>query len=62
MMAAMDVVAIAGGVLVLGDPLASGPGARAAQLAALAIVALSAVVVLGDSGRRSAVTSSVHLA
>jgi drug/metabolite transporter (DMT)-like permease len=48
MMAAMDLVAIAGGIVLLGDPLAAGVGARAAQLAALALVALSAVVVLGD--------------
>jgi hypothetical protein len=48
MMAAMDVVAIAGGIVVLGDPLAAGAGARAAQLAALALIALSAVVVLRD--------------
>jgi hypothetical protein len=48
MMAAMDLVAISGGILLLGDPLAAGAGARAAQLAALALVALSAVVVLGD--------------
>ncbi len=48
MMAAMDVVAIAGGIVVLGDPLAAGAGARAAQLAALVLAALSAVVVLGD--------------
>jgi drug/metabolite transporter (DMT)-like permease len=48
MMAAMDVVAIAGGIVVLGDPLAAGAGARAAQLAALALTALSAVVVLRD--------------
>jgi hypothetical protein len=50
MMAAMDVVAAAGGILLLGDPLASGAGARAAQLAALALVALSAVVVLAERG------------
>jgi hypothetical protein len=50
MMAAMDLVAIAGGILILGDPLASGAGARAAQLGALALVALSAVVVLRDRG------------
>jgi drug/metabolite transporter (DMT)-like permease len=48
MMAAMDLVAIGGGIVLLGDPLAAGAGARAAQLAALALVALSAVVVLGD--------------
>lgn len=46
MTAALDVVAIAGGIVVLGDPLAAGAGARAAQLAALALTALSAVVVL----------------
>jgi drug/metabolite transporter (DMT)-like permease len=51
MMAAMDVVAIAGAILVLGDPLAAGPGARVAQIGALALTAVSAVVVLGD-GRR----------
>jgi drug/metabolite transporter (DMT)-like permease len=50
MMAAMDVVAIAGGILLLGDPLAADPGARVAQLGALALTAVSAVVVLG--GRR----------
>jgi hypothetical protein len=48
MMAAMDLVAIAGGIVILGDPLAAGAGARAAQIAALALVALSAVVVLAD--------------
>jgi hypothetical protein len=48
MMAAMDLVAITGGIVLLGDPLAAGAGARAAQIAALALVALSAVVVLGD--------------
>jgi hypothetical protein len=48
MMAAMDLVAIAGGIVLLGDPLAAGAGARGAQIAALALVALSAVVVLGD--------------
>jgi hypothetical protein len=48
MMAAMDLVAIAGGIVLLGDPLAAGVGARAAQIAALALIALSAVVVLGD--------------
>jgi drug/metabolite transporter (DMT)-like permease len=48
MMAAMDVVGIGGGIVVLGDPLAAGVGARAAQLAALALAALSAVVVLAD--------------
>jgi hypothetical protein len=53
MMAGMDVVAIAGGLLVLGDPLASGAGARTAQLAGLALAALSAVVVL-HAGRREA--------
>jgi drug/metabolite transporter (DMT)-like permease len=53
-MAAMDLVAIAGGILLLGDPLAAGAGARAAQLAALALVALSAVVVLGDRAGRAA--------
>ena len=57
MMAAMDLVAIAGGIVLLGDPLAAGAGARAAQLAALALVALSAVVVLGD---RSAGDSSIE--
>jgi hypothetical protein len=51
MMAAMDVVAIAGGIVLLGNPLASGAGARTAQLAALALAALSAVVVLGDRRR-----------
>jgi len=50
MMAAMDLVAIAGGIVLLGDPLAAGAGARAAPLAALALVVLSAVVVLGDRG------------
>jgi drug/metabolite transporter (DMT)-like permease len=48
MMAAMDVVAIAGGIVVLGDPLASGAAARIAQVAALALAALSAVVVLRE--------------
>jgi hypothetical protein len=47
MMAAMDVVAIGGGIVLLGDPLASGAAARTAQLAALALSALSAAVVLG---------------
>jgi drug/metabolite transporter (DMT)-like permease len=51
MMAAMDVVAIAGGIVVLGDPLAAGPGARVAQIGALGLTAVSAVVALG-SGRR----------
>jgi hypothetical protein len=46
MMAAMNVVAIAGGVLALGDPLAPGAVARLAQVGALALVGLSAVVVL----------------
>jgi hypothetical protein len=50
MMAAMDVVAIAGGIVVLGDPLAAGAAARTAQLAAFALAALSAAVVLGDRG------------
>jgi drug/metabolite transporter (DMT)-like permease len=50
MMAAMDVAAAGGGIVVLGDPLAPGAGARAAQLTALALAALSAVVVL--AGRR----------
>jgi drug/metabolite transporter (DMT)-like permease len=50
MMAAMDLVAIGGGLVLLGDPLAAGAGARAAQLAALALVVVSAVVVLGDRG------------
>jgi hypothetical protein len=51
MMAAMDVVAIGGGIVLLGDPLASGAAARTAQFAALALSALSAVVVLGgDAG------------
>jgi hypothetical protein len=45
MMAATDVVATAGGLVLLGDPLASGAGARAAQLAALAAVAVSALAV-----------------
>ena len=44
MMAAMSLVAIAGGLLVLGDPLAGGATARAAQLAALALAGLSALV------------------
>jgi hypothetical protein len=48
MMAAMNLVAIAGGIVLLGDPLAAGAGARGAQIAALALIALSAVVVLGD--------------
>jgi hypothetical protein len=48
MMAAMDVVAMAGGIMLLGDPLAAGAGARAAQLAALALAGLSAVVVLRE--------------
>jgi hypothetical protein len=48
MMAAMDVVAIAGGIVVLGDPLAAGAAARIAQLSGLALAALSAVVVLAD--------------
>jgi hypothetical protein len=51
MMAAMDVVAAGGGILVLGDPLATGVGARAAQIGALALTAVSAVVALGDGGR-----------
>jgi hypothetical protein len=55
MMAAMDVVAILGGIVVLGDPLAAGAGARAAQLAALALVALSAVVVLAHGRGKAAV-------
>jgi hypothetical protein len=46
MMAAMDVVAIAGGIVVLGDPLAAGAAGRAAQLTALVLAGLSAVVVL----------------
>jgi hypothetical protein len=45
MMAAMDVAAIGGGLAILGDPLAAGAGARAAQLAALALASLSALVV-----------------
>jgi drug/metabolite transporter (DMT)-like permease len=53
MMAAMDVVAITGGIVVLGDPLAANAGARAAQLAALALTALSAVVVLRDRPERA---------
>ena len=48
MMGAMNVVAIAGGIVVLGDPLAAGAPARAAQLAALALAGLSAVVVLRE--------------
>jgi hypothetical protein len=44
MMAAMDAVAIAGGLAVLGDPLARAPAARAAQLIALAVAGLSALV------------------
>jgi hypothetical protein len=47
MMSGMDAVAMAGGLLLLGDPLAAGAGARAAQLGALALSALSALVVLG---------------
>jgi drug/metabolite transporter (DMT)-like permease len=58
MMAAMDLVAIAGGIVVLGDPLAAGAGARAAQLAALALVVLSGVVVLGDRGPERLATES----
>lgn len=53
MMAAMDVVAITGGIVVLGDPLAACAGARTGQLAALALAALSAAVVLGDAAPRS---------
>lgn len=48
MMAAMDAVAIAGGLVILGDPLAAGAGARAAQLAALALAGLSALVVVRE--------------
>jgi drug/metabolite transporter (DMT)-like permease len=62
MMAAMDLVAIAGGIVLLGDPLAAGAGARAAQIAALALIALSAVVVLGDRrAERLAPEASVAL-
>jgi drug/metabolite transporter (DMT)-like permease len=62
MMAAMDLVAIAGGIVLLGDPLAAGAGARAAQIAALGLVALSAVVVLGDRrGERLATEASPGL-
>ncbi|MEA2385529.1 MAG: hypothetical protein QOH72_5500 [Solirubrobacteraceae bacterium] len=62
MMAAMDLVAIAGGIVLLGDPLATGAAARAAQIAALALVALSAVVVLGDRrAERLAPQASVAL-
>jgi hypothetical protein len=50
MMSAMDAVAMAGGILLLGDPLAAGTAARVAQLGALALSVLSAVVVLGDRG------------
>jgi hypothetical protein len=46
MMAAMSSAAIAGGLVVLGDPLAPGPAARAVQLTALAVAGLSALVVL----------------
>jgi hypothetical protein len=53
MMAAMDVVAITGGIVMLGDPLAAGAGARTGQLAALALAALSAVVVLGEAAPAS---------
>ena len=59
MMAAMDVVAIAGGIVVLGDPLAAGTGARAAQLAALALIAASAVVVLAGRRRESLAADEV---
>jgi drug/metabolite transporter (DMT)-like permease len=55
MMAAMDLVAIAGGITVLGDPLAAGAGARVAQLGALALTAVSAVVVLGDRRREPSI-------
>jgi drug/metabolite transporter (DMT)-like permease len=48
MMAAMDVVAIAGGLVVLGDPLAAGTAARAAQVSALALAGLSALVITGE--------------
>ena len=62
MMAAMDLVAIAGGIVLLGDPLATGAAARAAQIGALALVALSAVVVLGDRrAERLAPQASVAL-
>jgi hypothetical protein len=52
MMAGMDAVAMAGGLLLLGDPLAGGVAARAAQLGALALSALAAAVVVAGSGRR----------
>jgi hypothetical protein len=51
MMAGMDAVAMAGGLLLLGDPLATGAGGRVAQLGALALSALSALVVVAGSGR-----------
>ncbi len=51
MMAGMDAVAMAGGLLLLGDPLAPGAAGRIAQLAALALSALSAVVVVAGSRR-----------
>jgi hypothetical protein len=49
MMAGMDAVAMAGGLLLLGDPLTTGFGGRVAQLGALALSALSALVVVGSS-------------
>jgi hypothetical protein len=48
MMAAMNTVAIAGGLVVLGDPLAAGAGPRTAQLAALGLTGLSALIVAGE--------------
>ena len=48
MMATMNAVAMACGVLGLGDPLAADPVARAVQLAALALTAMSGLLVLGE--------------
>ncbi|WP_028066014.1 hypothetical protein [Solirubrobacter soli] len=48
MMASMNAVAMGCGVLVLGDPLAANPIARAVQLAALALTAASGLLVLGE--------------
>jgi hypothetical protein len=52
MMATMDAVAMAAGLILLGDPLAAEPVARATQIAALALTALSGLLVAGDRLKR----------